>query len=86
MSPTATAQRSNGSKPRTVRVGLYARVSTDGQTPENQLQPLRAFAAARGWAPAEFVDHGISGTKDRRPALDALLAAVRARKVDVVAV
>jgi DNA invertase Pin-like site-specific DNA recombinase len=82
----STAQRSNGTKPRTVRVGLYGRVSTDGQTPENQLQPLRAFAAARGWVPVEFVDHGISGTKDRRPALDALLAAVRARKVDVVAV
>jgi DNA invertase Pin-like site-specific DNA recombinase len=31
------------------------------------------------------VDHGVSGAKDRRPALDALLAAVRARKVDVVA-
>jgi DNA invertase Pin-like site-specific DNA recombinase len=81
-----SAQRVNGSKPRTVRVGLYARVSTDGQTPENQLQPLRAFAAARGWVPVEFIDHGISGAKDRRPALDALLAAVRGRKVDVVAV
>jgi DNA invertase Pin-like site-specific DNA recombinase len=34
----------------------------------------------------EFIDHGISGAKDRRPALDALLAAVRSRKVDVVAV
>jgi DNA invertase Pin-like site-specific DNA recombinase len=61
-------------------------VSTDGQAPENQLEPLRGFAAARGWLSTEFVDHGISGAKDRRPALDALLAAVRARKIDVVAV
>jgi DNA invertase Pin-like site-specific DNA recombinase len=68
------------------RAALYARVSTLGQTPENQLVALRAFAAARGWDATEYVDHGISGTRDRRPALDALLAAVRARKVDIVAV
>jgi DNA invertase Pin-like site-specific DNA recombinase len=45
---------------------------------------LRAFVAARGWEPTEFVDHGVSGAKDRRPALDALLDAVRARHVDRV--
>lgn len=66
------------------RAALYARVSTTDQTPENQLAVLRAFAAARGWQAVEFVDHGISGAKDRRPALDALLAAVRARRVDLV--
>ncbi len=32
----------------------------------------------------EYVDHGISGTKERRPALDAMIAAARARKIDVV--
>jgi DNA invertase Pin-like site-specific DNA recombinase len=69
-----------------IRAALYARVSTPGQTPENQLVALRAFAQARGWEAIEYVDHGISGSKDRRPALDALLAAVRARKVDIVAV
>jgi len=67
-----------------LRAALYARVSTTDQTPENQLVALRAFAAARGWQATEFVDHGVSGAKDRRPALDALLAAVRARRVDVV--
>jgi DNA invertase Pin-like site-specific DNA recombinase len=67
-----------------VRAALYARVSTTEQTPENQLIALRAFAAARGWQVVEFVDHGISVGRDRRPALDALLAAVRARRVDVV--
>ena len=46
---------------------------------------LRAFAAARGWTATEFVDQGQSGAKERRPQLDALLAAARARKVDVVA-
>ena len=71
--------------PGPVRAALYARVSTVEQTTDNQLVALWSFADARGWAIAEFVDHGISGAKDRRPGLDALLAAVRARRVDVVA-
>jgi DNA invertase Pin-like site-specific DNA recombinase len=66
------------------RAAVYARVSTTEQTPENQLQVLRAFTSARGWTVTEFVDHGISGAKDRQPALDAMLADVRRRKVDVV--
>ena len=67
------------------RAACYARVSTTEQAPENQLAALRAFAGARGWRPTEYVDHGVSGAKERRPALDALLAAARARKVDLVA-
>jgi DNA invertase Pin-like site-specific DNA recombinase len=67
------------------RVGLYARVSTSEQETANQLEALRSFAGARGWALTEFVDHGISGAKERRPAFDALLEAVRKRRVDVVA-
>jgi len=66
------------------RAALYARVSTTGQTAENQLLALRAYSAARGWTAAEFVDHGVSGTKEKRPALEALLADVRARRVDVL--
>ena len=50
-----------------LRAALYARVSTNDQTTEDQLVALRAFASARGWAPGEFVDHGLSGTKDRPP-------------------
>src|SRR5260370_32215674 len=67
------------------RPGLYCRVSTTGQTAENQWLALRSFAVARGWDAVEFVDHGVSGTREKRPALETLLAAVRARKVDVVA-
>jgi len=67
------------------RVALYARVSTTSQSDENQMLALRSFAAARGWAATEHVDHGVSGAREKRPALDALLEAVRARKVDVVA-
>lgn len=66
------------------RAGIYARVSTSDQTPDNQLLPLRAFAAARGWTASEYTDHGVSGAKERRPALDALLKAARSRKLDVI--
>ena len=68
------------------RAALYARVSTTEQTPENQLVALRAFAAARGWVRTEFIDHGVSGAKEKRPQLDALLANIRRRKVDLVVV
>lgn len=69
---------------RPLRAGLYSRVSTLDQTPENQLAVLRSFAEARGWAVTEYTDHGISGARTSRPALDALLAAARARRLDVV--
>jgi DNA invertase Pin-like site-specific DNA recombinase len=59
-------------------------VSTLDQEPENQLRELRAYTAARGWSAAEYTDHGISGAKERRPALDQLLADARRRRIDVV--
>ena len=68
------------------RAAVYARVSTLDQTCESQLRDLRAYVAARGWQAEEFIDQGVSGSKDRRPALDRLMAAVKARKVDVVIV
>jgi DNA invertase Pin-like site-specific DNA recombinase len=68
----------------TKRCAIYARVSTADQTCENQLLELRRFAAARGWDPVEYVDSGVSGAKERRPQLDAMMAAVRSRKVDAV--
>ncbi len=70
-------------------VALYARVSTDGQSTENQLRELRAAIARHGWnIVAEYVDHGISGAKGRkdRPRFDALLHAVARREFDMVAV
>lgn len=69
------------------RAALYARVSTGSQNPEAQLDPLRTYAAARGFQVAgEFVDHGVSGAKDRRPALDKMMAAARRRDVDAIVV
>jgi DNA invertase Pin-like site-specific DNA recombinase len=66
---------------------LYCRVSTGDQTCENQLNDLRGYCRARGFEQVtEFVDQGISGTKERRPALDKLMADVKSRRVDVVVV
>jgi DNA invertase Pin-like site-specific DNA recombinase len=67
-----------------MRAGIYARVSTAEQEPENQLSELRRYVEARGWTAIEYVDRGVSGAKDRRPALDQLLADTRRRKLDAV--
>jgi len=69
-----------------MRAALYARVSTtQGQTCENQLLELRRYCDARGWAVfREYADQGISGSKDRRPALDQLVSDAKRRRFDVV--
>ena len=69
-----------------MRAAIYARVSTADQTCENQLIDLRRYCAARGWDATEYVDTGVSGAKDRRPALDQLMTDARRRKVDTVVV
>jgi len=68
------------------KIALYARVSTADQHTEPQLHALRGYAEARGLEVAgEYVDHGVSGARDRRPALDRLLADARRRRFDVLA-
>jgi DNA invertase Pin-like site-specific DNA recombinase len=67
-----------------MRAAIYSRVSTLDQNPENQAIELRRFAEARGWSADEYVDHGVSGAQDRRPALDRLLADARRRKFDAL--
>jgi len=72
-----------------VRVALYARCSTldKGQDPELQLVPLREYCQRRGFAIAgEYIDNGISGTKERRPQLDRLMEAARKRQIDLILV
>jgi DNA invertase Pin-like site-specific DNA recombinase len=70
------------------RAAIYARVSTNnGQDPEVQLAEIREFCMRREWTTVkEYVDKGISGAKERRPALDNLLADCRRRAVDCVVV
>jgi DNA invertase Pin-like site-specific DNA recombinase len=68
-----------------MRIALYTRVSTLEQNPENQAEELRRYAEARAWTIAsEYSDHGVSGTRERRPALDELLRDAKRRRFDGV--
>jgi DNA invertase Pin-like site-specific DNA recombinase len=69
-----------------MRSAIYARVSTAEQQVDNQLLELRRYTEARGWSAKEYVDVGVSGAKDRRPALDALLKDAKRRRFDVLVV
>lgn len=71
-----------------MRAAIYARVSTtgNGQDPTMQTRELGEFCERRGWTLIEYVDIGISGTKEKRPALDRLMKDAHARKFDVVVV
>ena len=71
------------------RVAIYARCSTSdkGQDPELQLVPLREYCKARDYTiTEEFIDNGVSGSKDKRPQLDRLLNDARKRKIDTIVV
>src|SRR5215469_2558813 len=70
------------------RVALYARVSTlNGQDPEMQLLELREYAARRGWiVSGEYVDQGVSGSKESRPELNRLTVDAQRRLFDAVLV
>jgi DNA invertase Pin-like site-specific DNA recombinase len=66
---------------------IYARVSTNGQTTDNQVRELRKVARRHGWKiSAEYIDHGVSGAKgrDRRPELDKLLKAANRRDFSII--
>ena len=70
------------------RVAIYLRVSTDGQTTENQRRELGAVAAHRGWDVVDvYEDAGISGAKGRdgRPAFDRLCKDAARRRFDIIA-
>ena len=69
------------------RAAVYLRVSTDGQTTDNQRRELEAAAEVRDWqVAAVYEDAGISGAKgrDKRPGLDMMLKAATRRKFDIV--
>src|SRR4051795_1654054 len=70
------------------RVALYLRVSTSGQTVENQRLELEAWAGRAGHeGAAGYADAGISGAKgrDRRPEFDRMLKDAVRRRFDVLA-
>ena len=69
------------------KAAIYVRVSTPDQHVESQSYDLRELAAHRGYEIVhEYEDRGISGTKARRPGLDALMADARRKKFSVVLV
>src|ERR1700751_879259 len=83
-----TPSKQSSIKP-VIRAALYARISTlnHGQDPEVQLRELRDYCQRRGFTITnEYVDKGISGSRERRPALDNLLTNCRKRLVDAVVV
>lgn len=73
------------SKPK--RAALYLRVSTDGQTVDNQRLALETVCEQRGWKVMQvYSDNGVSGAKGRtqRPGLDTLLKDASRGQFDVV--
>jgi DNA invertase Pin-like site-specific DNA recombinase len=71
------------------RAAIYARVSTtnNGQDPLVQTREMKDYCPRRGWMIVdEYVDMGISGTKEKRRELDRLMADAHRRRFDVVVV
>lgn len=72
-----------------MKIALYARVSTSdkGQDPQMQLRELREYCERRDWTiTSEYVDIGVSGSKDSRPELNKLMADAKQRRFDAVLV
>jgi DNA invertase Pin-like site-specific DNA recombinase len=72
---------------KTKKAAIYARVSTDDQTVQNQVEVLTQVAERRGWViVAIYKDEGISGAKGRekRPGLNNLLNDAQRRNFDIV--
>ena len=85
INPQPAGQRSGGD----IRAAIYARVSTanNGQDPKMQTRELQEYCKRRGWTVAgEYVDLGISGTKEKRPELDRLVTDAHRRHFDAVVV
>ena len=70
-----------------MQVALYGRVSTSEQNAAMQIEELRAYCLRRQWQIVEeFIDAGVSGSKESRPALNRLLADAKRRRFDTVLV
>lgn len=83
-----TGQRGRASGPQPGnRAALYLRVSTAGQRPDLQQDGLHAYAGRAGLAVVRsYCDVAVSGRKEGRPQLQALMAAARRREIDCVLV
>jgi DNA invertase Pin-like site-specific DNA recombinase len=69
------------------KVIIYGRISTDEQNIESQLQAVRKYCANQDWTiTKEYIDKGISGSKDSRPSLDQLKADCKKGAIQAVVV
>jgi DNA invertase Pin-like site-specific DNA recombinase len=68
------------------RCALYIRISTGDQNTDLQQNELREYSEFRKWDVVEIYSDTMSGAKDKRPALDRLMADARRGKFDVVVV
>jgi len=68
-----------------MKVAIYTRVSTNDQSVQMQSFDLKGYCQQRGFEVyKEYSDQGVSGTKDKRPALDELMDDARKKKFDAV--
>ena len=71
----------------TKQIAIYARVSTNEQTVENQINELRDYCKRKGYTIyKEYCDEGVSGAKSSRPALNSLMQDAMKRRFDAVVV
>lgn len=72
---------------RPLRAVRYVRVSRLDQNPRLQEDETIGFIERRGWKLTDtFVDHGVSGSREKRPALDRMMAEARKGKFDILLV
>jgi len=69
-----------------MKAAIYARVSTDEQTTENQILELKKVAERNGWEVEAIYADTISGAKSKRPQLDKLMKTVMRKEIDMVMV
>jgi DNA invertase Pin-like site-specific DNA recombinase len=68
-------------------VAVYARVSTDKQKVDMQLQELNDFIKRSGWRLyKQYVDHGYTGANTQRPDFSKMMIDARQRKFDILVV
>ena len=71
---------------RPMKTAIYARVSTDEQTTDNQVLKLKQVAEQNGWEIEAIYADTISGAKSKRPELDKLMKAIMRKEIDMVMV
>lgn len=72
---------------KTQKVAIYVRVSTSGQTVENQERELLAHCQRQGWQVFKvYRDEGYSGAVADRPALKEMMADARLGRFNLLAV